>query len=359
MSAPGTALSFVEDIEDSLLQVPNGVNAYRVCLAFEEDAEAKGAIQDVVHARVLGCLIVHTPAGSVAALQEVVKEIQARDRDFDALSALGESFVDWFIRPFRKFRLKTIYPSNQPSPPDSQTQEVPKTPFWKAKEQALLRDSSKCIVTGKFDIEAAMEAGLAFDDNVLKKGGGTTARCGYIVPDPNHLKLHSNIIKNDSDDRSNPAPAEPVVFAFLKQLGYDVDNWDLKGDRVNSLPNVMTLEKDVLYWFDRLKVWFEKTSTPNSYSVKSLVPIGIPDSVAFTSSDPITLPLPSEKLLALHAICANVSHLSGATQLLDQLDRDAENLHSEVLASDGTSSGVLNHALWNRLGSAGCGIKGA
>jgi hypothetical protein len=47
------------------------------------------------------------------------------------------------------------------------------------------------------------------------------------------------------------------VLAVLKRFGYNVEN--LNGPGVHSLYNVMTLQKDVRDWLDRLEVWFEKT----------------------------------------------------------------------------------------------------
>ena len=47
------------------------------------------------------------------------------------------------------------------------------------------------------------------------------------------------------------------VLAVLKRFGYDIDN--LNGPKVHSLYNVMTMEKNVHDWFDRLEMWFEAT----------------------------------------------------------------------------------------------------
>jgi hypothetical protein len=47
------------------------------------------------------------------------------------------------------------------------------------------------------------------------------------------------------------------VLAVLQRFGYDVEN--LNGPKVHSLFNVMTLEKRVHDWFDRLELWFEAT----------------------------------------------------------------------------------------------------
>ena len=68
----------------------------------------------------------------------------------------------------------------------------------------------------------------------------------------------------------------------------------------------------------------------------------------FTTPDPVKLPLPSPDLLALHAACAQVAHLSGAGEYLDRILEDMEQM--DVLAHDGTSSDVLYHALMT-LGS--------
>lgn len=47
------------------------------------------------------------------------------------------------------------------------------------------------------------------------------------------------------------------VLAVLKRFGYDVEN--LNGPEMHSLCNVMTLQKDVHEYFDRLEIWFEET----------------------------------------------------------------------------------------------------
>ncbi len=48
-----------------------------------------------------------------------------------------------------------------------------------------------------------------------------------------------------------------AVLAVLKHFGYAVEK--LNGDKVHSLFNVMTMQKDVHDWFDSLDMWFEAT----------------------------------------------------------------------------------------------------
>ncbi len=119
--------------------------------------------------------------------------------------------------------------------------------------------------------------------------------------------------------------------------------------------------------FDRLEVWFEKTvsthipeSTLSNRLDIQLIPnqykpatswgrlLTLPEIVTFTSPDPECFPVPSPELLGLHAVCCKVAHMSGAAEYLDKYDYDMD--HLDVLNPDGTSSGVLHHAIWEKLG---------
>lgn len=59
--------------------------------------------------------------------------------------------------------------------------------------------------------------------------------------------------------------------------------------------------------------------------------------------------MPSRELLALHTVYCKAGSASGAVEYLNEYDRDIE--ISDVLTSDGTSSGVLDHATWEKLGN--------
>ena len=51
-------------------------------------------------------------------------------------------------------------------------------------------------------------------------------------------------------------------LAVLKHFGYDAEKLD--GEKVHSLFNVMTMQRDVYHWFDRLELWFEATVSVTS-----------------------------------------------------------------------------------------------
>jgi hypothetical protein len=55
----------------------------------------------------------------------------------------------------------------------------------------------------------------------------------------------------------------------------------------------------------------------------------------FTTPDPVKLPLPSPDLLAFHAACVQVAHLSGACEYIDCFLKDMEEIG--VMAHNGIS----------------------
>ena len=62
---------------------------------------------------------------------------------------------------------------------------------------------------------------------------------------------------------------------------------------------------------------------------------------------------PNNQLLALHAACARVAHMSGAAEFLDKLEHDAE--ETAVLAFDGSSASLLGDLLSAHAVIAGVG----
>ena len=64
--------------------------------------------------------------------------------------------------------------------------------------------------------------------------------------------------------------------------------------------------------------------------------------VTFSRSDD-RLELPDPQLLALHATCARVAHMSGAAEAFDEVEREVED--TRVLASNGSSAHLLDHLL--------------
>lgn len=69
---------------------------------------------------------------------------------------------------------------------------------------------------------------------------------------------------------------------------------------------------------------------------------GFPKFVEF-QPDNENLPIPSPYYLAMHAACARVANLSGASEYIDRVQRDMEDIW--VLSEDGSSADILEYAI--------------
>ena len=61
------------------------------------------------------------------------------------------------------------------------------------------------------------------------------------------------------------------------------------------------------------------------------------------SSNHTNLRVPNRQLLALHAACARVAHMSGAAEASDEVECDVEGMRA--LAFDGSSACLLDHLM--------------
>jgi hypothetical protein len=70
----------------------------------------------------------------------------------------------------------------------------------------------------------------------------------------------------------------------------------------------------------------------------------LPGNVTFSTPDPVHLPLPSARYLALHAVCAQIAHPSGAADYIDDMMDRMEYDSIGVLAEDGSSGDAFDIA---------------
>jgi hypothetical protein len=158
-------------------------------------------------------------------------------------------------------------------------------------------------------------------------------------------------------------------MAILERFGFAT--FSERPGGVDQVWNLLSLEHNIRSKFDHLHLWFESTREvcysetcrsrqltrvqPGRYKVCVLNKAnegyirhfvgpkphvdGAPMVVEFTSEFE-KVPPPDPILLALHAICARVAHMSGAAEFFDQLERDAEEM--EALALDSSSTPPLS-----------------
>ncbi|KAJ3861459.1 hypothetical protein EV359DRAFT_84301 [Lentinula novae-zelandiae] len=319
-------------------RTPDHSNAYTSVYNLHQ--RVLGDEASVIRARILGFLLILTTNDTVG--DEVVSTVVCCSNDA-ALHDLGEVYMDFFIRPFKKYKSSpTPTIQSHPSRPSSDLRKqetnsmVHQAPdnHEKAKDLMDIAVSRLCRI---FEVNYAVnEAPEDYAD--IQQFGATAINCAYIIPASTYFKL-SNETKKDY---------ATSVLTVLARFGYNVDTLD--GPKIHSLFNVMTLVTVLHDYFDQLKLWFEVTTAPHRYEIKCLNPFEpilrnmSSPFTTFTTLDP-RLPLPDPALLALHATCANVAHLSGAGEHIDRVHKDLR--HLDVLAEDGGSSDVLFHALYH------------
>ncbi|KAF9061998.1 hypothetical protein BDP27DRAFT_1484480 [Rhodocollybia butyracea] len=349
------ATTIIEGLSPGLLPLPKDVqhklqtsshlSAYTSVYNFQQQVlkdEAK-----VIRARVLGFMLLVAPSDTVRA--EVVVSIVSCLND-TALYELGDKYMEFFIRPCECFTSqgsKTPASSNHPSRPSfdarrkvikEQIHQAPEN-HQQAKDWALFRDGYRCVATKVFDANYSLQGYHEDypDTTELQQYSAAATNCAHIIPASTYFKF--------SKDKKKDYAAS--VLAVLERFGYNINKLD--GRNIHSMYNVMTLHGLVHDYFDQLRLWFETTDTPHRYEIKTLISYestlrNVSPITTLTTPDPL-IPLPDPKLLALHATCAKVAHLSGAGEYVDRVQRDFDRL--DVLAEDGGSSDVLFHALYH------------
>ncbi|KAJ8456848.1 hypothetical protein ONZ45_g18556 [Pleurotus djamor] len=268
---------------------PPFVAAYRACKELEEAGEQTDSPTQVVRARMLGYLLINIP--SVGAQDKLVKAINETP-NVDTLNRLGDTIIRFFVLNFR-----TSQQSSSIASEDTDSDND-------ADNLALRRDRNRCILTGRFDLSAP-----TYPEDVLFRPVETM--CAFIIPKATIGSLDPSLDPTSAFDY--PQIVKEIMRTFIQ------DATGTEAMDVNSLQNIMTLQYDPYHLFNSLDLWFEQTSEANVYHIETT-----PTFLAYRQpkvrlSTITTLPLPSPTLLALHAACAKVAHLSGAAQLVDFL----------------------------------------
>ncbi|RDB27559.1 hypothetical protein Hypma_003853 [Hypsizygus marmoreus] len=317
-------------------------SAYSIILKLETKENSNRA---VMYARILGYLLLEGPTDE--ARSAIANEIVSCKND-EALAANGKFYLDHLIRIFKKGKGPT--PSSHVSPPSfdalkdivAQCLEKPIVNYEDAKAKALARDGYRCLASGTYDLAAERVKELR-DRVIMEKAETAETNCAHIFPESTNLNLST-----DKDCELNRKHVYATsVWAVLDRFGYENLRFDLNGNNIHRLENVLTLSTNVHGKFDTLKVWFEAVENKeNTYKLNSTWDGHLnslyPGEVTFTTPDS-NLPLPSPTYLHIHATCCKVAHLSGAGEYLDEIHRKFDD--SKVLSQDGSSAEMFSHAL--------------
>ncbi|KAK7449340.1 hypothetical protein VKT23_013481 [Stygiomarasmius scandens] len=325
---------------EQLLTRPTVLSAYRLCYEEEQRLNLAGENDNIRNIRVLGWMFIFATTHSM--LVELALAVTSCSGNSEKYSDLGRFFIDFWIRPFRKYKGRTPHTSGHVSRPSfatvadavkSNLKPYPED-HSSAKKNALIRDGFRCVVSGRYD-----EPSVASTDELKQRAvkgeirlTGVT-QCAHIICSSTNLDIENNEKKKDY---------AATAWAVLQRFGYT---------------QIFKELNDYHDLFDTLQLWLEPRADNDSYRVggtRSWVLRELPTDIRFENHSPLVgnehvLKLPSKEYLALHAACAKVANLSGAADHLDRLDRDRES--GTVLAYDGSSMDVMNYALWDALGN--------
>ncbi|KAJ3567816.1 hypothetical protein NP233_g6108 [Leucocoprinus birnbaumii] len=328
----------IPDLESKFMNDPHIIGAYNICLKLEGELATDDEIRRI---RILGFLLLYAPKQEIRTY--VAKTIFSCENEPDILVELGRFIELHVILPFKKYRSQTPptgteYPSSHCF--DDRWKEVkanitlaPRN-HKDAKDRAFVRDNWTCIATGSIHRDAPRE----ILDRRTPKSLSTYLVCAHIIPEGALFDVKERPGGNPKLDYAS------TILAILELFGCNISS--LSGEKVHSLVNVITMEKNTHELFYRLELYFEATPTENRYEINCYY--GKPfscmsDFVTFSSSDPDHLPLPSPELLALHATCCKVAQMSGAIKYIDKVYDDVD--ATGVLAYDGTSGDILSYKL--------------
>ncbi|KAF9645780.1 hypothetical protein BDM02DRAFT_3119694 [Thelephora ganbajun] len=368
-TSPLPALESPRFRESGLCELPNAASVYEKILQAEAQAVQDGANENVVLARVIGHLFLELHARrdilGDRPYETIIDEVMSPSTDHgdggNVVFGVGRWYRNVLICGFRTPRKPYTPPSSHPSRLSydnledmiKDTLEVSGRDYRTAKKKALARDGFRCMITGFFD-KTSLKYSAELRQLEEPLGGMP------IIVKTSHILSESTtqgVGLNTKGSIANKADHAAGVLAILSQfgLGHLSDALAAVGG-VHEVWNLLSLESDLHSDFDSLDLWFESTGEPNRYEICFFnVKIGQSiraisnrtetsgpgaSMVVDFSSNRDNAPPPDPQLLALHATCARVAHMSGAAEFLDEIERKAE--ETNVLAFDGSSARLLS-----------------
>ncbi|KAG6375712.1 hypothetical protein JVT61DRAFT_3287 [Boletus reticuloceps] len=368
------ALDSLRIKELNLSELPNRFSVYRIILRAEQQAVEP---QDIMSARVVGYLLLEfhershifgdTPCASLAKWVTSMPQNQG-DSEHDVIYGLGTLFREKFIRLLRTSTAPYQPPSSHPSRRSFETLEdmigdtmEPTGKYYgSAKQRALARDGFRCMVTGMLDRSSVGGCQVLLDEAQREDINAVTVEAVHILNESTMQGIEPEGISEDTAAVNKTYHAAGAM-AILESFGFsNFTEAFRKSGGVDQVWNLLSLEPNLHKNFDTLRLWFEHTQQPGRYKICLLDKLdegyirrnfrrpkphvdGAPMVVEFTSQFE-RAPPPDPRLLALHATCARVAHMSGAAEFFDRLEWDAEEM--KVLAFDGSSALLLSHLIY-------------
>ncbi|TFK74625.1 hypothetical protein BDN72DRAFT_892975 [Pluteus cervinus] len=289
--------------------------------------------QRLINVRLVGLFMLYWPMPE--AVQTVAHEVSLRQEG--EVDVIGKMYYDRLLRSFKADRGSIPCPSVLVSSPSFDTKAnlmkevlvAASQDYHNAQRRALVRDGFRCVVTGRYDTSLG-EKTKELHNEIMASGKGTgTIQCAHILPEITNALVAA-------PDTEHGKGYVGSVWAMDAPHGVDI----------HHLENVVTMCYDVRQKFAKLNLWFIETDISNKYELHASHDYfisGYPQTVTFKNHSDHNFPLPSPTYLKVHAACARIARLSGATAQINEILMDMEDI--QVLAEDGTSADLLGHAI--------------
>ncbi|KAJ7067814.1 hypothetical protein C8F01DRAFT_577054 [Mycena amicta] len=350
-------------------QDPHIAHAYARCLDLQPQetwrtlavdlqapAEYMAKLSPPVVARTLGYALIYAP--TTKGRRCVAREINAANADEEILAGLAYLYIYALIRVFRTPKGPAPSTSMSLSPRDSFEAET------HMRERIMVRDSYRCRFTGKADrtvvnMNHPAVAGLS----LAEKSYAENLQIAHIISQ-SLTDAVGGLTAYAQEKLTWVASAAAVFDRFTGvEVADFLEEYDLHSPR-NSFLATTFPHGD----FDELLLWLEpvlddqSNPIPHSYHLKNQNQFPHPDLLAivtFNDAD-LTTPPPSPELLALHAACAHIFHMSGAAEVLEDFDRDLGphpvlSMGIQTMEYNPAAAAELNRALWRLPSMAAAG----
>jgi len=217
----------------------------------------------------------------------------------------------------------------------------------KCKAPSLVRDGYRCLLTGFFDETSTEEDSKLYDMCIQLRAGASA-----VVPSRIWNKSTVQGVGRGNGREMDKTHDATTAISILKSFGLNDFVQSLAEDGADRLGNLLSLDPISHIYFDKLNLWFEYTEKPNRYRVCVARPshevylrkCGYLESddrgrlfVTFSRTHD-SQEFPDPHLVGLHAVCARVAHMSGATEAFEEEESEVE----DTSISDVEDTSVLD-----------------
>ncbi|KAL0959469.1 hypothetical protein HGRIS_011179 [Hohenbuehelia grisea] len=247
-------------------------SVYSLVRAQEQSLLAAGlSDKDVrmINIRILGWMMIFSSNDEMRA--EMAIAIASCNNELDQLVILGRFYRDHWIRTFKKSKGHTPRESGHTSRPSfdtialcvEHTLDPAPTSYQAAKQNALIRDGYRCMVTGIYEDNSYAKIDELRKEIDASHSAIGTVQCAHIFSRSTNTNLGDDVKRAYAG----------AAWTVLARFGYTDFLEELNGTNIHRLSNLLTLDTNVHGWFDKLWLWFEPLDDdPDSHRYRALIP---------------------------------------------------------------------------------------